>query len=150
MFVTSFNKVMSRDRFDLIWRYLHLQDNEAVDEERPDKLIKIRWYLDYLDQKCSYNFIPKTNATFDESMIKFKGRLSFRQYLPANPTKWGGKLWNMADSDTGYMHCFQIYTGKEDAQEKGSSYRVVMDLCSNILGKTFEFILTTFIQAWNC
>jgi hypothetical protein len=49
MFVTSFNKVMSRDRFDLIWRYLHLQDNEVVpvDEERPDKLIKIRWYLDY-------------------------------------------------------------------------------------------------------
>ena len=83
-------------------------------------------------------------------MIKFKGRLSFRQYLPAKPTKWGVKLWNMADSDTGYMHHFQIYTGKEDAQEKGSSYRVVMDLCSNILGKTFEFILTTFIQEWNC
>jgi hypothetical protein len=40
MFVTSFNKVMSRDRFDLIWRYLHLQDNEVVpvDDERPDKL----------------------------------------------------------------------------------------------------------------
>jgi hypothetical protein len=40
---------MSRDRFDLIWRYLHLQDNEVVpvDEERPDKLIKIRWYLDF-------------------------------------------------------------------------------------------------------
>jgi hypothetical protein len=64
-----------------------------LDEERPDKLIKIRWYLDYLDQKCSYNFIPKTNATFDESMIKFKGRLLFRQYLPAKPTKWGVKLF---------------------------------------------------------
>jgi hypothetical protein len=53
---------MSRDRFDLIWRYLHLQDNEAVpvDEERPDKLRKIRWYLDYLDQKFSCNFIPKS------------------------------------------------------------------------------------------
>jgi hypothetical protein len=51
-------------------------------------------------RKCSYNFIPKTNATFDESMIKFKGRMSFRQYLPAKPTKMGVKLWNMADSDT--------------------------------------------------
>jgi hypothetical protein len=47
--------------------------------------------------------------------------------LPAKPTKRGVKLWNMADSDTGYMHRFQIYTGKEDAQEKGLSYRVVMD-----------------------
>ncbi|KAL3881449.1 hypothetical protein ACJMK2_027891 [Sinanodonta woodiana] len=82
MFVTSFNKVMSRDRFDLIWRYLHLHDNESQaaqprPEGRPDKLRKIRWYLDYLDQRFSSNFIPQSTATIDESMIKFKGRLSF-------------------------------------------------------------------------
>jgi hypothetical protein len=61
MFVTSFNKVMSRDRFDLIWRYLHLQDNEAVpvEEESPDKLRKIRWYLDYLDQNIFIQFYSK-------------------------------------------------------------------------------------------
>jgi hypothetical protein len=80
-------------------------------------------------------------------MIKFKGRLSFRQYLPANPTKWGGKLWNMADSDTGYMHHFQIYTGKEDSQEKGLLYRVVMYLWS-----AFKFnhaFIKGCISLWN-
>jgi hypothetical protein len=77
-------------------------------------------------------------------MIKFKGRLSFQQYLPANPTKWGGKLWNMADSDTGYMHHFQIYTGKEDSQEKGLLYRVVMYLCSNMLGKNLRVYFDNF------
>ena len=29
------------------------------------------------------------HATIDESMIKLKGRLSFQQYLPAEPIKWG-------------------------------------------------------------
>jgi hypothetical protein len=77
-------------------------------------------------------------------MIKFKDRLSFRQYLPAKPTKWGGKLWNMADSDTGYMHHFQIYTGKEYSQEKGLLYRVVMDLCSNMLGKNLRVYFDNF------
>ena len=94
IFVTSFNKVMSRGRCDLIWRYVHLQDNDAVsvDEERPDQLRNISWYLDYLDQIISYNNIPKNNTTIDESMIKFKSRLSFRQYLPGKPTKCGVQL----------------------------------------------------------
>lgn len=118
MFVTSFNNIMSHDRFDLIWRYLHLQDNETPEVAgQHDKLKKIWWYRDYLNKKFPYNFIPNENATIDESMIKFKGRLSFHQYLPAKPTKWGVKLWNLADSATGYMHRFQVYTGKEDGQE---------------------------------
>ena len=135
---------MSRDRFDLIWRYLHLHNNQAPEvQERPDKLKKLRWYLGFLDQKFSENFIPKT-ATIDESMIKFKGRLSFRQYLPSKPTKWGVKLWNMADSQTGYMHRFQVYSGKEDGQEKGLTHRVVMDLCSHMFGKNLRLYFDNF------
>jgi hypothetical protein len=99
MFVTSFNKIMCGDRFDQIWRYLHLHDHETPEVAgQHDKLKNIRWYLDYLDKKFTYNFIPNENVTIDESMIKFKGRLSFRQYLhvPAKPTKWRVKLWNLA------------------------------------------------------
>jgi hypothetical protein len=50
----------------------------------------------------------------------------------------------MADSDTGYMHHFQIYTGKEDSQEKGLLYRVVMYLCSNMLGKNLRVYFDNF------
>ena len=93
---------------------MHLYDETPEVAGQRDKLKKIRWYHDYLNKKFPYNFIPNENATIDESMIKFKGRLSFRQYLPAKPTKWGVKLWNLADSATGYMHRFQVYTGKEE------------------------------------
>ena len=31
-------------------------------------------------------------CTIDESMIKFKGRLQIRQYLPGKPIKWGIKV----------------------------------------------------------
>lgn len=65
-------------------------------------------------------------------MIKFKGRLSFRQYLPAKPVKWGVKMWSLCESTTGYLHRFQIYTGKEDGQERGLPHRVVMDLVHHI------------------
>ena len=49
MFVTSFNNIMSRDRFDLIWRYLHLHDNETPEVAgQHDKLKKIRWLVPWL------------------------------------------------------------------------------------------------------
>ena len=85
-----------------------------------DKLWKIKWFVDFLNEKFKELYVPYDNATVDESMIKFKGRLGFRQYLPAKPTKWGVKVWTLAESDTGYLHCFQVYTGREEGrQEKG-------------------------------
>ena len=62
-------------------------------------------------------------------MVKFKGRLSFRQYLPMKPIKWGVKLWTLCESETGYTVNFQVYTGQEQRRvEHGLGYRVVMDM----------------------
>ncbi len=47
----------------------------------------------------------------DESIIGFKGRLSFIQYMPKKPTKWGIKARVMADSSNGYVSNLNIYTG---------------------------------------
>ena len=144
LFQIPFNKVMSRDNFNQIWRYLHIQNNDEQPEE-PDKLWKIRWYLNFLDDKFSTLYLPYGNVTIDESMVKFKGRLSFRQYLPAKPIKWGVKIWAMSESDTGYLHKFQVYTGKEEGhQEKGLSYRVVMDLCQHMFGSNLNVYMDNF------
>ena len=50
--------------------------------------------------------------SIDESMIGFKGRLSFLQYMPKKPTKWGMKAYVLADSKTGYTYSWRLYTGK--------------------------------------
>ena len=46
----------------------------------------------------------------DETMIGFKGRLSFIQYMPQKTTKWGMKAFVLADSCTGYMYNWHLYT----------------------------------------
>lgn len=46
-------------------------------------------------------------------MIGFKGRLSFRQYMPAKPTKYGIKVWMAANSSNSYVLNFSVYLGKE-------------------------------------
>ena len=96
---TEFGKVMSRDRFNLIWRYLHLTNN-AIPAAIGDKLSKVRWYIDFLNNQFQTVYVPYGKYAVDESMIRFKGRLAFRQYMPAKPIKWGVKVWALAESST--------------------------------------------------
>jgi hypothetical protein len=62
-----------------IFRYLHLQDNESNDVNRSEKLWKVIWYLDYLKDRFKELYEVDGFVSVDESMVKFKGRLAFRQ-----------------------------------------------------------------------
>jgi len=122
---------------------LHLVNNNdrpAV----PDRLHKIRPLITYFNTKFSTEYTPSGHVTVDESMVKFKGRVSFRQYMPAKPTKWGVKIWSLCESTTGYLHKFQIYTGKEADQERGLSHRVVMDMVSHLQNTNVRVFMDNF------
>ena len=45
----------------------------------------------------------------DEGMVKYKGRLFFKQYMPKKPIKYGIKVWMAADSKTVYISNYDIY-----------------------------------------
>ena len=53
---TNFVKAMSRNCFDAIWRYLHLEDDQAPNPD--DKLFKIRKFLNILLTNFKDAFIP--------------------------------------------------------------------------------------------
>ncbi|XP_050295106.1 piggyBac transposable element-derived protein 4-like [Anthonomus grandis grandis] len=57
------------------------------------------------------SFMPSEYQAIDESMIRFKGRSSIRQYMPMKLIKRGYKVWVRSD-ETGFMSQFQIYMGK--------------------------------------
>lgn len=62
-------------------------------------------------------YMPKAQVSIDESIIGFKGRLSFVQYMPKKPTKWGIKAWVLTESETGYVWNMKIYTGKRKMEK---------------------------------
>lgn len=110
----TFSKVMSRDRFSLIMRFLHLNDNTKYvrkGEAGYDAIFKLRPFLEPLLRNFEKMYKPKRELSIDESMIGFKGRLSFLQYLPKKPTKWGMKAFVLAESSTGYTLKWRLYTG---------------------------------------
>ena len=53
---------------------------------------------------CLKNYNPNQNIRIDGAMGKLRGHLSFSQYLPAKPSKYGIKVWMGADLINGYTN----------------------------------------------
>jgi hypothetical protein len=43
------------------------------------------------------NYALAEDKAVDECMVKFKGRISYKQYMPKRPVKRGYKIWLRAD-----------------------------------------------------
>ncbi|KAL8600762.1 hypothetical protein ACOMHN_055957 [Nucella lapillus] len=111
---------MPKTRFLKLNQYFHLRDTTNTpgrDSPQYDPLFKIRPFLDMLQPLFKANYNPGRDLSIDESMIGYKGRLFFKQYMPAKPTKWGIKVWQKCEAETGYCVTFDVYTGRHSRQE---------------------------------
>ena len=110
---------MTLNRFKKLGPYLHLNDEERLDQQSVDFdiLYKARPAIDLMD-KFTQEYIPGCDLAMDEAMIGFKGRFFLKQYLPVKPTKWGIKAWGLSDSANGYLLKCDIYKGKKKFDNK--------------------------------
>ena len=60
---------------------------------------------------------PVKNLTIDERLVKSCHWSEIRQYIKDKPTRWGIKLWVLADSSNGYTADFNVYIGKAARKE---------------------------------
>ena len=63
---TKIPLIMSRDRFENIWRFLHLVNN--ADRNANDKLYKLRFFIDHINAKFKEIYTPSNHLSIDESM----------------------------------------------------------------------------------
>lgn len=91
-------------------------------------------------------YVPSRDIAVDEAMIAFQGRSTLKQYMPLKPTKRGIKVWALADSCNGYIHRFEIYTGKGDGDkaQTGLGAKVVTNLTSHLQGKNYHVYCDNF------
>lgn len=127
------SSAMSRDRFWKLNQYLHLRDNRgALDRSDPDHdpVYKVRGLMEVVRGLFGQCYRPGRDLSVDEGMVAYKGRLYFKQYSPAKPTKWGVKVWMLCESVTGYCLNFNVYTGRRrSVSPHGTGHDVVMELC---------------------
>ncbi|XP_064109615.1 piggyBac transposable element-derived protein 4-like [Macrobrachium nipponense] len=86
-------KTMSRDRFLLLLQMLHFCNNEEPNVGRDWKIRKL---LDMILVQYQSIYKSGSDVIIDESMVPFRGRVIFRQYIPGKSHKYGCKLFNFA------------------------------------------------------
>ena len=111
-----FPSLMSQTRFFQILRYLHFADNTSAPPRNSadyNKLYKIQPFLDLVIARFQEVHTYERQLATDETLIKFKGKVHFRQFNPIMPGRFGIKAFTLAESTSGYVLNSKIYTGKE-------------------------------------
>lgn len=134
--VNEIARVMTGNRYRKITQNLHCNNNETIlhkNHKEYDKLHKLRPLLDILNENLGRFYRPSSFVVIDESMIAFKGRSMLKQYMPNKPIKRGYKVWCLADSTTGFIIGFIVYTGKEKIIRNSTlGERVVLNFADKI------------------
>ena len=145
-----YSEVMGRDRFFQLLKFLHFADNSAyaVSDPYRDKLFKIRELCEMFRERCKTVYIPGQNVCVDESLVLFKGRLAFKQFIRTKRARFGIKIYQLCTS-SGITLGYRIYHGdmsKELASnpELLTTENIVMSLMEGYTGKGRVVYLDNF------
>ncbi|KAK7095512.1 hypothetical protein V1264_006908 [Littorina saxatilis] len=138
---------MARDRYLAILGFFHLVDNQGM-RNREDKIHKVRPLFDHLATRFKDVYYPQQELSVDESMIPWRGRLSFRMFIPSKPTRYGIKMYCCCEADTGFVCRMQVYTGAgPNGPEKNHGENVVKRLTQDFLGKGHTIYMDSFFSS---
>ena len=143
-----FSSIMPRDRFLQTLRYLHFADNTQAPRARSadfNKLYKIQPFLELIIPRFQQVYKPQRQLAVDETLIKFKGKVHFRQYLPMKPGRFGIKAFTLAESSSGYLLNSKIYTGKEgNVVERDLGKKAVLCVMEPFLDKGYYVFMDNY------
>ncbi|KFM60564.1 PiggyBac transposable element-derived protein 4, partial [Stegodyphus mimosarum] len=147
----AIKNAISRNRCLLLFAKMYFNDPEK-DANAPKT-----YYMDEVVACFKKTFMQAREdspfQSIDESMAKFKGRSSLKQYLPLKPIKRGIKVWERCDAATGYTYDFNIYSGKDmdNTDHEGTilGERVVLKLSSTIRNPDVTLTFDRFFTSVN-
>ena len=83
----------------------------------------------------------------DESLLKFHGRLKFKQYNASKRSRFGLKVYRLCESGAGmcgYTWNFKVYSAQDKDKSIPASSKVVLDLAKDLL----ELGYTMYLDNW--
>ena len=131
---------MLGDCFLQLLSNMHFANN--ADNDGTDRLFKIQHVVETIISNFREMFTPYQNIATDKSLLKFHGRLGFKQYNPSKRARFDIKVYKVIQSsgpDACYTWNMKIYCG-QDRTDDGlpPSPKVVLDLNNQLLGKGYN------------
>lgn len=109
--IILFFYIMSSRRFEQILRNFNAANCDAKGAE------KIIHFANALTENFRKVYGPQKELSTDESLMLYKGRLHFRQYIASKKARYGIKFYELTTSD-GYVLNIIMYTGKDEDTEE--------------------------------
>lgn len=142
-----FTYSMSGRRFEQLLRCLCVYEGNAKG------INKILGFTNQMIAIFQDLYKPHKELSLDESMLLFRGRLSFRQYIKTKKAKYGVKFYILTTSD-GYILNFKIYQGKDtsydmdtDTISTSKTEKLVMSLLRPYLYKGHEIYMDNYYNS---
>ena len=135
--------VMPRNRFQLLLKTWHFANNEDIPEN--DRLYKISPLISKLIMNFQAAIVPGEFICIDETLVPFKGRLKFKQYISNKRHKFGIKLFKLC-LENGYLFDLSIYCGQEKIpnQEQSVPSSVVLKLTEKLLNQGRTIVIDNY------
>ena len=92
---------------------------------------------------------PSEHLAVDEVIVKFKGRVLFKQYIPKKRKRFGIKMFKLCDS-TGYTYDMNVYLGKDRqraAQHLTATHATVTNLTRGVEGVGHKLYMDNFFSS---
>lgn len=108
-----FIATMSNKRYEVLTSCLRF-DDETTRENRKatDKAKAINEiFMTLVNNSQSSYSVSELLTIIDKMLVPFRGRCSFKVYMPKKPKKYGVKVMCLTDARTSYLYNAYIYTG---------------------------------------
>ena len=80
------------------------KDHKNIKQDpQHDNLFTVRPVLDHIIQCFKMELRPQKDLSVDEVLVKFKGQLGMKQYMPMKPIKHGIKVWVCTKASSGFV-----------------------------------------------
>ena len=128
---------MRRDQFLAILRFLH--DN---DETYNNRLVKVKYLVDYLNNTRKNIYAPEDRLSLVESLTLWRGRFIFRQYIKNKGHMYGIKLFVLCQYD-GVILRVSVYSGppSNDDIHSGQTGTIVLQLAHDFLDNVYSLFI---------
>jgi hypothetical protein len=155
-------ELFSKRRFHLLLKFLHFFNSESYDEAtyNSKRLYKLKPILDHLNAEFRSVCTPECDVSVGESLMMWKGRLSWKAHIPSKGASFGIKSFELCEAKSGYVWNLFIYIGHGICQLSCSNVFegiIILVLISEsvkhndlqpMFGRTVQFIRP--YQPWAC